>query len=136
LKGAKQMIKHLILSIAVGVLLVSCIANRTNTPTPTVEGKWENLPIMPNAVGNSEPSALTGYPYTIYRYTTDADINAAESFYLDAMNTAGWELLGKGDMSSQDFKGMDLWYSKGDKVVTIQIWVRNNTTNVALVPEQ
>ena len=125
------MIKHLILSIAVGVLLVSCLANRTNTPAPTMGGEWQNLPIMPNAVENHEPSALTGYHYTI-----DADIKTAESFYLNAMNTAGWELLGKGDMSSQDFKAVDLWYSKGDKVVTIQIWVKNSTTYIALVPEQ
>jgi hypothetical protein len=39
-------------------------------------------------------------------------------------------------MSNQDFKGMDLWYSKGDKVVSIQIAVINNTTKVSLVPEQ
>lgn len=130
------MIKHLILSILVGILLVSCTANQINTPTPTVEGTWENLPIMPNAIGNSESSAHTGYSYTIYSYTTDADINAVASFYLDAMKTAGWELLGKGDMSGQDFKGMDLWYSKGDKVVSIQIAVINNTTNVSLVPEK
>jgi hypothetical protein len=125
------MAKHLILSIVVGILLVSCVANRTNTPAPTMGGEWQNLPIMPNAVENSEPGALTGY-----RYTIDADIKTAVSYYFSAMNTAGWELLGKGDTSGQDFKGVNLWYAKGDKIVTIDIWVTNNTTNIALVPEQ
>jgi hypothetical protein len=86
---------------------------------------------MPNAVENGEPGTLTGY-----RYTIDVDIKTAESFYLNAMNTAGWELLGKGDMSGQDFKAVNLWYAKGEKIVTIDIWGTNNTTNIALVPEQ
>lgn len=135
------MIKHLILCIAVGTLLVSCTAAQTNTPTPTVEGIWENLPIMTRAVVTSEPPAFNGYPYTVYSYTTDADMKAAESFYLDTMKAAGWELLDKRniDCRGQDCKvGEDLLYSKGDGLVTIQIWIwkGKTTTNIALEPSQ
>lgn len=124
------MIKHLILGIVVGILLVSCTANRTDTPTPTRGGEWQNLPLMPNAVEGGELSARAGY-----RYTIDVDIDTAMNFYLDAMDTAGWELLGKADTSGQDFEARALWYTKGGKTVTVDIWVKNNTTHVALVPE-
>jgi hypothetical protein len=131
-----KMLKKLLQLVITGILLAACSTNQTITPTQTNESTWEDLPIMPNTTGNSKSPAQTGYTYTIYSYTTDVDIDAVEKFYLDAMKSAGWELLGKGDMNGQDFKGVDLWYSKSDKVVSIQIADRNNTTYVSLVPEQ
>jgi hypothetical protein len=85
---------------------------------------------MPDAVASNKSMTVTGYIYTI-----NADMNTVESFYLNGMKNSGWELLGKGDMSTQDFKAFDLWFVKGDKIVSIQMWVKNNVTHVALVPE-
>jgi hypothetical protein len=62
-------------------------------------------------------------------------MKSVEGFYLDEMKTAQWELLGKGDMSGQDFKALALWFAKGEKIVTIDVWQKNNTTHVAIVPE-
>jgi hypothetical protein len=122
--------RHLVFHILVAVLLVSCTANGAGTVQPTAPSNWQDIPIMPDAVASHEAIPVTGYQYTI-----STDMKSVEGFYLDEMKTAQWELLGKGDMSGQDFKALALWFAKGEKIVTIDVWQKNNTTHVAIVPE-
>jgi hypothetical protein len=124
------MMKRLVFPVLVAILLVSCSANGAGTAQPTALNNWQDIPIMPDAVASSESMPVTGYQYTI-----STDMKSVEGFYLDEMKIAQWELLGKGDTSTQDFKGLALWFAKGEKIVTIDVWQKNSTTHVAIVPE-
>jgi hypothetical protein len=122
--------RRLVFPVLVAILLVSCTANRAGTAQPTAQSNWQNIPIMPDAIASNESMPVTGYQYTI-----STDLKSVEGFYVDEMKTAEWELLGKGDTSTQNFKGLALWFAKGEKIVTINVWQTNNTTHVAIVPE-
>ncbi len=124
------MMRSWVFHILIAVLLVSCTANGAGSAKPTAQSNWQDVPIMPDAVASNESMPVTGY-----QYTTNTEIKTVEKFYVDEMKTAGWELLGKGDMSGQDFKAFSLWFAKDEKIVTIQIWQKNNITHVAIVPE-
>lgn len=124
------MMRRLVFHILVVVLVVSCTANEAGIAQPTVPSNWQAIPIMPDAVVSNVSAPVTGYHYTI-----STDMKSVEGFYLDEMETIQWELLGKGDTSTQDFKALALWFAKGEKIVTIEIWRQNNTTHVAIVPE-
>ncbi len=86
---------------------------------------------MPGAVASTQVSVPTSYHYTV-----DADLKSVEGFYLDNLKSSGWELLGKGDASAQDFEGIVLWFSRGQSIRTIDIWEQDARTHVSIIQDR
>jgi hypothetical protein len=72
--------------------------------------------------------------YPVYRYMIEnVDINTVQDFYENKMQTAGWELLGIADTSAaKTGKGYSLWFAKDQDVVTISVFMKENTTHVLI----
>lgn len=121
---SKQLAPHVLLIVMVS----SCV---TGPARPTVPADWQDIPIMPNAVQSTELPEVTAYHYAV-----GADTKTVERFYLDRLKASGWELLGKGDASAHDMKSIDLWFSRGQEIRTIQIWEQDGITHVAIIREQ
>lgn len=125
------MVKYLSFQLLLVIVLIACTTAPAGAPLPTPPAAWQDIPIMPGALPNSQLSGTTSYHYTV-----DADMKTVERFYLDTLKTSEWELLGKGDMSGSDFKSLVIWYSKGQSLRTIEIWIQAGRTHVAIVQER
>lgn len=112
-------------------LLASCRTAPLPTAQATVPASWQEVPIMPGAVASTQVSVPTSYHYAV-----DADMKSVEGFYLDNLKSSGWELLGKGDASTQDFKGIVLWFSRGQSIRTIDIWEQDARTHVSILQDR
>ena len=62
---------------------------------------------------------------------TETPIRVFQHFYEEKMQTAEWELLGVLDTSGANTgEAYSLWFSKDQDVVTIEIFMKENTTHV------
>lgn len=94
--------------------------------TPMAMDTWRSLPIFP---GGIETNDLT-VDYPVYHYIIEnADIDTVRHFYEEQMQTAEWELLGALDTSGTG-EAYDLWFAKDQDVVTIEVFIYENTTHV------
>lgn len=95
-----------------------------STPMDT----WRSLPIFP---GGIESNDLT-VDYPVYHYIVEnADIDTVRHFYEEQMQTTEWELLGALDKSVAKLgEAYSLWFAKDQDVVTIEVFIYENTTHV------
>lgn len=125
------MLKYSIL-IIISLLLAACTPIQTGTSSPsplpsTPANTWEGLPIFPDAVEVKDNSI--GYHYTI----ADVDILTVQRFYKEEAPVAGWEPLAVIDTSSREMgKAWSLLFTKGKTIAQVDIFTRENVTNVVL----
>ena len=118
------------LSFQVPVKLGTPNPSLSLTPTHMAMETWRGLPIFP---GSIETNDLTA-DYPVYQYIIEnVDINTVQDFYENQMQTAGWELLGIADTSvTNTGEAYSLWFAKDQDVVTIGVFMKENTTHVLI----
>ncbi|HLO14092.1 MAG TPA: hypothetical protein VK206_04625 [Anaerolineales bacterium] len=82
-----------------------------NTPAVTV---WNGIPIYPGANELREDEGF-------YVYIVQDTAENIEAFYGDKMTSDGWELFNRSNMTINNRQGVDLYYSKSERIIMISI---------------
>jgi hypothetical protein len=128
----KQIVQIWLLILA--LFLSSCAPGQTSTPSPapknTSTSILQGLPVFPNATESKND--VISYHYTV----ENANIEDVQRFYKDQMQTAGWKLLGAGDVSGPDIgKAYVLWFTKDQDIASVDIFTRGDVIHVTIILE-
>jgi hypothetical protein len=82
-----------------------------NTPAVAV---WNGIPIYPGANQLREEEGF-------YIYTVQDTSENVEAFYNEKMASEGWKKFDRSNMTINNRRGIDIYFSKSERIVTVSI---------------